>query len=137
MGIAIHKLDGRPAELSKWAVWHGAEATSAQPTMTERLMGGMVTKSSRKVYKGLFNKWAFRRSVIGQTQFLSTNMADMEASDSAEISYVVLNFGTAQNHLQAIGYFRKVNYGVNPMREIPRLRNITNGGPARKRADET
>ena len=99
----------------------------------------MVANSSRKVYAGLFSKWQVRRRVLGESEYLSTNPDDKDENESAVISYVTLNLGpmerdvgTVQNHLQAIGYFHRVRIGINPLREMNRLQNITKGARREK-----
>ena len=57
-----------------------------------------------------------------------------ECNEAAVIAYVVLNLGpmgwdigTVQNHMRAIGYFRKMQFGANPLRDMPRLQNLMKG----------
>ena len=147
--MSKHLLDDRPAALSKWATWHGAHASEMQTNVTERLMGGMIANSPRKVYSGLFKRWGEHRSVLGQSQYLSTEPADQDENEAAVIAYVVLNLGTmerdvgtVQNHLQSIGYFRKAKFGATPLREMFRLQNVIKGarrekGPAERKLPVT
>ena len=120
-----------------------------QDRITERLTGGMVANSPRKVYDGLFNKWRVRRGVIGKSEYLSTDPSGKDDNENAAIAYVTLNLGplerdvgTVQNHLQAIGYFHKIMIGINPLREMNRLQNIMKGarrekGPTKRKLPVT
>ena len=130
----------QPVALSKWGEWHDSNAMRLQDRMAERLAGGMVANSSRSVYDGLFKKWKIHRGVLGKTEFLSGDPLDKEGNENAAIAYVALNLGpmerdlgAIQNHLQAIGYFRKLRTGTNPMRTMNRLQNIMKG--ARRERD--
>ena len=74
---------------------------------------------------------------------------DQYCNDAAVIAYVVLNLGpmerdigTVQNHLHAIGYFHKMQFGLNPLRYMRRLQNLMKGarrakGPAKRKLPVT
>ena len=142
-------VDFKPVALSQWADWNGGNATTIQDRIAERLTGGMVADSSRKVYAGLFNQWRVRRRVLGKTEFLSPRVGDKDENETSAIAYFTLNLGpverdvgTVQNHLQAIGYFHRVRFGNNPLREMARLQNIMKGarrekGPCKRKLPVT
>ena len=83
--------------------------------MTELLTGWMFSKSSREAHQGLFRKWAIRRGSWGVPPYPTTRREDKENDEAAVIAYGTLNLGLMErqvgdvrNHLQAIGYFRKI-----------------------------
>ena len=129
----------KPVALSKWAGWAGQHALEIQNKITERLAGGMIANSSRKVYAGLFQKWCIHRWKLGHSEFLPDGQEFKEANETAVIAYVTLNLGpierdagTVQNHLQAIGYFHKIRSGINPLTTMYRVQNIMKGARREK-----
>ena len=104
-----------------------------------------MAKSSRYFYKGLFERRSRHRYALGQKPYLSPAPGSDDANEDAAISYVVLNMGpiardvgTAQNHLQATGYFREVREGVNSSNGMVRLQNLMRGarrgkGPTKRK----
>ena len=127
-GLRRHTLDGRPVALARWATWKGQNATEIQHDIAHRLVGGMVSESTKQVYGGLFKKWTAHRRALGKPPLLTDDPNDADTNEAAVIAYVVLNLGplerdvgTVQNHLQAIGYHHKIHYGDNPLRSMTRL----------------
>ena len=130
-------------------MWKGQDATEMQHDIAHRLVGGMVSESTKQVYGGLFKKWEAHRRALGQPPLLTDDPNDAEVNEAAVIAYVVLNLGplerdvgTVQNHLQAIGYHRKIQYGDNPLRSMTRLQFLMKGarrekGPAKRKLPVT
>ena len=77
--------------LSNWVDWCGPNATAIQEKMPDRLMGRMVSNSSRTVYQGLFKKWRIHRGVLGAPPYFPTKAEDKSKNEAAAISYVTLN----------------------------------------------
>ena len=116
------------------ADWRGANASEMQNKMAGRLMGGTVAYSSRSVYATLFKKCAIRRKVLGMPEYRSASEDERGTSEAAAFAYVTPNLGPVernatkvQNHLHAIGYFRKIRFVPNPLRGMSRLQNLTKG----------
>ena len=80
-------------------------------------------------------------------EYLYTRLWNKERNESAVAAYVALNLcpmerGAAQNHLQAVGYFRKSRFGATPIREMTRPENLTKGawrerGPCKRKLSVT
>ena len=98
---------------------------------------------------GFSTNGEFAAESWGKSEYLPTCLDDKDDNESAVIAYVTINLGpmerdvgTAQRHLQAIGYYRKVRAGANPLREMNRLQNITKGarrgkGPRKRKLHVT
>ena len=144
-----HTLDGRPVALARWANWQGRHAAEIQNDIAHRLMGGMVSDTTKLAYFGLFKKWTAHRSALGKSPFLSNDPKQADSNETEVIAYVVLNLGplerdvgTVQNHLKAIGYHHKMQYGENPLKTMTRLQYLMKGarrekGPAKRKLPVT
>ena len=144
-----HALDGRPVAFARWATWQGQRATDIQNDIAHRLMGGMVSETTKRAYFGLFKKWTAHRGALRKSPYLSKEPENADDNESEAIAYVVLNLGplerdvgTVQNHLKAIGYHHKLQYGENPLKTMTRLQYLMEGarrekGPAKRKRPVT
>lgn len=139
IALTKHPSEGAPVALSNWSEWRGEKAPKLQTSISGRLMEGMVDKSSRNVYKGLFDRWSCRRYALGKPPYLSSVPGSEETNEGDVIAYVVINLGPLerdageiQNRRRAIGYSRKVREGVGPLKGMARLQNPTRGARQEK-----